>query len=432
MRQVLSIFLILVLFTAFTVLGQDGNSGFTLPIAEDVIYTVRPADTLDGIGAIFDVSPSCIADVNDIQDVRAIRPRDELLISVNCPLYGDDARDNVFMEALVPREVVTYEDDCEGYRVHRNDSIDMIGFVHNVSTAAIAVENELEPPYVLQINQCLIIPDDAPPWGQYPPLQTVAGEKVNADSLEGEYYVIQPLEPLDTVAAMHDVSVVALVLANNIKDTKTLQPGTVIFVPDNAPPYGAYPAIEAPISGQIYLVGEDDTLDSIAQFFDKAVIAIQVANGIETDDDLVVGETILIPYNGPVYGDDASFDPSMLLGQGSGGETHIVQPLETIDQISASYNVDTTCILLANNVRYPYLVKPGRVLVIDPNCPAYSGYVRAPLADVVVPADSVTGDPMPPEATEEPAMEAPAQATEAAPAEMTEEPVAEATEDVSE
>lgn len=408
MRQALAILIIVILFAAAIVIAQDSNEQITLPITDDMTYRVRPADTLDTIGAIFDVSPSCIADMNDISNVRSIVPGQELLISVSCPLYGDDARDKVFMEAWVVREVVTYVDDCAGYRVHLNDSIDMIAFNHNISTASLAIENGIEPPYVLDINQCLIIPEDAPPWGQYPAIQTVAGQAVDDELLaSGTYYVIQRYDTLDMIAANYDISVVSLILANDVINTKILQPGMVVLIPEDAPPYGTYPAIEAPIAGQVYLIGEGDTLESIGEAFDKAVIAILATNGIESDADLVVGETILIPYNGPAYGEDTSFEPSMLLGQGSGGETYVIQPLETIDQIAYLYNVDTDCLLAANIIKRPYLVQPGRVLVIDPNCPPYVGYGRVPLSAVVSPAqnDDSAAEPtmetMPAEATEE-------------------------------
>jgi LysM repeat protein len=407
MRHLLGILIILSLFTAAVVIAQDSNDGVTLPITEDVTYRVRRADTLDAIGVLFDVSPSCIADMNNITDVRNIHPNDELLISVSCPLYGDDARDNVFMEVVIARDVVTYEDDCEGYRVQRNDSLDMIGFNFNMSMVAIAIENGIEAPYILELNQCLTIPTDAPTWGEFPAIQTVSGQPVDSDSLgqggAGAQYVIQPYDTVDQVAQSFDISVVSIILANNISNTKILQPGTVIFIPSDAPPYGTYPAIDTPIPGLLYSVGEDDSLESIGEFFDVAVIAIQATNALVTDEDLVIGETIVIPYNAPAFGADANFDNSMLLGQGGGGETYVVQPLETIDQIAASYNVDTDCLLETNNIVRPYLVQPGRVLVIDQNCPPYTGYGIAPLSAVVSPANNDIETSPEPEATEEPA-----------------------------
>lgn len=375
MRLILKTIAVLSLMIGATAFAQ--NNDMTLPISEDVNYTVRVADTLDGIGAIFDVSPTCIAETNDITDPRTIMAGDTLLISIACPLYGDDARDNVFQEVAIPREVVTFEDTCEGYRVQRNDSIDLIGFNLDVAPLSIAVANDLVPPYVIDINQCLTIPDNAPDYETVPALTTVAGDPVNADDIgtgggSGQY-VIQPRDTLDLVAQELDVSLQSLLIFNDIADAKTLTAGTVIFIPADAPPYGVYPAIDFNPTGSLYVIAEGDTLESIAESFDVAQVAIEVANEIDSSDELVVGETITIPLNVPAFGEDEDFDPSTLLGQGGGGEIHVVQPRETIDGIAAFYNVDTQCLLDANNITRAYLTQPGTALVIDQNCPAYTG-----------------------------------------------------------
>lgn len=375
MRYIVSLLFLLILLIGTVAQAQDDES--ILPITEDVNYTVRPADTLDGIGAVFDVSPSCLADTNDITDVRTIRVGDTLLVSVACPRYGDDARDNVAQEALIPRDVVEYEDDCEGYRVQRNDSIDLIGFNLDVAPMSIAVANELEAPYVLDINQCLSVPDNAPSYDTFPALITVNGNPVSADDLgtgggTGQY-VIQPNDALDLVAQELDVSLQAILIFNDITDPSSLTAGTVIFIPSDAPPYGVYPAIGIDVSGSTYVVAEGDTLESIAQEFDIAQVALEVANEIDSDDQLVVGENITIPFDVPAFGEDDDFDPSTLIGQGGGGEIHAVQPLETIDGIAANYNIDTQCLKDANNITRGYLTQPGTPLVIDRNCPEYTG-----------------------------------------------------------
>ncbi len=373
MRYVSASMILILLFTGIA-LAQDDDT--TLPITDDVIYTVRPADTLDGIGALFDVSPTCIAETNDITNPRTIRIGDELLITIECPLYGDDARDNVAREVTIPREVVTFEDSCEGYRVQRNDSIDLIGFDLDVAPLSIAVANDLQAPYVLQINQCLDIPDNAPAYDTVPALTNVDGSPANADDIgtgggSGQY-VIQPRDTLDLVAQELDVSLQSLLIFNDITNASALTAGTVIFIPADAPPYGVFPAI-VNVSGSLYVVAEGDTLESIAEAFDIAQVALEAANEIDTDDQLVVGETITIPFDVPAFGEDDDFDPSVLLGQGGGGLTHVVQPRETIDGIAAFYNVDTRCLLDANDITRAYLTQPGTVLVIDQNCPAYTG-----------------------------------------------------------
>lgn len=374
MRNIIKLLLILSLMLGVTAFAQDD---IELPITEDVDYTVLVGDTLDGIGAIFDVSPTCIAEMNDITDGRTLRAGDVLEISIACPLYGADARDNVFQEVAIPREVVTFEDSCEGYRVQRNDSIDLIGFNLDIAPLSLAVANDLVAPYILNINQCLEIPEDAPAYESVPALTTVSGEPLDADDIGtgggAGHYVIQPNDSLDLVAQELDVSLQSLLMFNDITYPNRLTAGTVIFIPADAPPYGVFPAIGGNVTGTLYVIAEDDTLESIAEDFDVAQVAIEVANEIDSSDELLVGETITIPLNVPAFGDDDDFDPSTLLGQGGGGEIHVVQPLETIDGIAAFYNVDTQCLLEANNITRAYLTQPGTPLVIDQICPEYTG-----------------------------------------------------------
>lgn len=387
MRLHLQFLWVLFLMTAITVVAQDDA---VLPITEDTNYTIRPADTLDTIGALFDVSPSCLADVNNITRSRDLFVGETLLIPISCPLYGDDARDMALSDVLIPRDVVTFEDECDGYRVQRNDSIDLIGFNLNISAVSIAVVNELDPPYILDINQCLIIPEDAPVWGVYPALTTANEDFGSGGALPpGEIYVMQPRDTLDVVAQTFNVSVVAIMLTNNITDAAELQPGTAVLIPDDAPAYGLYPAITEPVAGQLYIVQQGETLDEIAEAFDVALRALEVANDIEEGRNATIGTTLLIPDNVPAYGNDDEFDAAML-GQGGGfsGVTRVLQPRETVDQIAAFFDVNTDCLLAANNIGNPRHVQPGTVLIIDETCGPYLGEGRADLEDVTSPADS--------------------------------------------
>ena len=116
-KRLLFVLLILTLIP----FAQAQDDGSLLPITEDMTYTVRPADTLETIGALFDVLPACIAEMNGIDHNNRINVGDELLISIDCPFYDGEAT------VTTPREVTNFVDDCEGYRVQRLDTLDVIG-----------------------------------------------------------------------------------------------------------------------------------------------------------------------------------------------------------------------------------------------------------------------------------------------------------------
>lgn len=390
--------LALLLLGSISVWAQDtdDDTDTSLPITEDVGYIVRSGDTLDGIGAIFDVSPTCIAEENDITNPAGLLVGDVLQIRISCPRYGEDPRDTGQQTVLIAREVSTFEDDCEGYRVQRNDSLDLIAFELDIAPLSLAAANDLVAPFTLEINQCLTVPEDAPSYEVVPALAGVNGTPLSEEDLQAGggvgTYVIQPGDVLDLVAQELDVSLEALLIFNDIEDAAALTAGTVIFIPADAPAYGVFPAIGLDIPGTIYVINEDDTLDSIAEEFDVARIALEFTNDIEDDDDLEVGSTLIIPTNAPAFGEDDDFDPTNLLGQGGGGELYVVQPGETLDGIAAAFNIDTGCLLETNGITRANLTQPGTVLVIDLGCPEYTGAAIPSIEDSIIPADTDPDD----------------------------------------
>lgn len=394
--RVITVSMILLLIGTGAVLAQDDDGGAVLPITEDVVYTVRTADTVDFIGALFDVSPTCIAETNELNANNTIFVGDELLISVSCPRYGEDARDEGLLEVQIPREVVLYEEECEGYVVQQLDTLDVIGQTLDVSVQSIQLANDLFDDVTLQVGECLEIPENAPPYGEYPALDVDTELDPTLGSggpvVGGEFYVVQPNDTLDVIAQEKDVSVVSLRLANNLAPGGILQPGMTLVIPADAPPYGTYPAImEVEASDEIYLVRSGDTLDSIAEDLDVAILALEIANAIDSEEDIFPGRSLIIPANALGYGED-----EQMLGMGGGGTggaevtTHVVQPGDTLDVIAAFYDRDVTCLVEANEITRPGAIMPGQVLLIDEDCGPYIGDTIPPVNFSVVPAN--TGD----------------------------------------
>lgn len=97
----------------------------------------------------------------------------------------------------------------------------------------------------------------------------------------------------------------------------------------------------------IYTVRGGDTLWSIAQRLGSSVESIVRINNIETPDQLVVGQNLLVPVpeDGTVF-------------------WYVVQPGDTLYTISRLFNVDVAQIALYNNLSVPYIIFPGQVLGI--------------------------------------------------------------------
>lgn len=238
---------LLVLIVVVLSLPVAAQNTFELPITADVVYTVRPADTVDGIGAAFDISPTCIAEQNTLKN-NVILIGQRLNLSVSCPRYGQDARDSGRRTVVIPRTVVTFVDsECEeGYRVRVNDSLDGIAFANNISTVSLAITNGLDPKGRLTVNQCLTIPsgDDVPPHGQYPAL-TMAGVTDETAGQGGglaipdgaKIHVVQPRQSVAFLAMFYNLDVTCLAQANALTHPSRLRAGDVLIIDETCPPY---------------------------------------------------------------------------------------------------------------------------------------------------------------------------------------------------
>jgi LysM repeat protein len=389
MMRYLSLLLILIFISGASILvAQDGEADLQLPITEDVTYVVVAGDTLDAIGALFDVQIACLRGRNDLAPVDIISPGDELHISVECPAYDG------LLPVAHPREItqlipqVSIADGdtvsvTSTYMVQRGDTLDTIGQELNISAEAIAQANEITNSRSLQIGQTLIIPS-GPEYGMVPAMDD--GSAGAGGGAEGELYVIQRGDTLDVIGQERNVSVVSLMLVNDITNGRSIVPGQTILIPDNAPAYGEYPATDGgpgaggglSVEGEIYVVQPRDTLDTIGQEHNVSVVYLAQVNNIENPGRITPGMSLVIPDDSPVYGAYPATDGGLGAGGGANGELYVVQPRETIDGISADFNKDYRCVLEANGIGNPRRVQPGTTIVIPDSCGPYTGADIAP------------------------------------------------------
>ena len=218
----------------------------------------------------------------------------------------------------------------------------------NISVVSLMMENEIESIREVIPGLVLTILEDAPAYGMVPALDEPEDETDGqGGGLAGERYVIQPGDTLDVIGQERNVSVISLQIANDITDNKALMPGQTIIIPDDAVPYGIYPALDmdeegggrgGSVDGELYVIQPRDTLDEIALEHDVSVISLQIANNITDNHALTPGQTIIIPADAPPYGTYPALDTPEDLDSAD-GETYVVQPRETIDGISADFNV---------------------------------------------------------------------------------------------
>lgn len=237
-----------VLIGCFALLGSTW-----VAFAQDDSYTVVTGDSLDKIGAIYDVQAACLAKANNIGLGDMLKPGQIITISFDCPLY--DGVDNVTTPREVNKNVTENLGQGGGggatstpYQVQRGDSLDSIGQALNVSVTSLIQANGLEGNTILQPGQEITIPADAPAFGITPattdgqgggggaPVTTSATDLSKGDAT----YVVQYQDTLDSIGALYDVKVDCLVTENKIEDRTKIYPGQVLTVKTSCPRYDGF------------------------------------------------------------------------------------------------------------------------------------------------------------------------------------------------
>jgi LysM repeat protein len=279
---------------------------------EDGTYAVRPNDTLDTIAQQLNVSVVALQLVNDIEDPNRIRAGDFLVIPEDAPPYGTFPA--IEDETLEERQARGGAGSTT-YVVQPNDTLDTIGQALDVSVEQLRQVNNITNPLNLQPGFALVIPADPAPYGVFPAIDSDANTRTEArlasGELQGERYVVQPNDTLDTIAQAFGVSVVAIRQANEIDSALDLRPGRVLVIPADAPPYGIFPSIGEPAGSQVaagreYVIQPGDTLDHIAALFNVDTLCLIERNGVEIDPRFIrAGQVVGIPADCPPY---AGFD----------------------------------------------------------------------------------------------------------------------------
>jgi LysM repeat protein len=112
---------------------------------------------------------------------------------------------------------------------------------------------------------------------------TSGDNAVKAKEQNGEIstYIVREGDSISTIAEMFHVSVNTILWANNISKGETIKPNDELVI--------------LPITGVSHIVKEGDTLESIAKKYTAEVSEITAYNQIVGNDDLVVGDTIVVP-----------------------------------------------------------------------------------------------------------------------------------------
>lgn len=235
---------VLILSSTATIFAQD-----------DTNHTVVTGDSLDKIGALYDVQVNCLAESNDLTRGSMLKPGQTLFISFDCPNYDGfdfvvNARENVNADVVAQAQDGTLGQGGGGgalgttYIIERGDTLDTIGQRLNISVVSLQLANELSGGAIIQPGQELIIPPDAVPYGEFPAV-AAGGEGQGGGSISGGY-VVQIGDTLDGIGARFDVQVACLVETNNLANPEWIYPGNTLTISTDCPRYDGFDFVTNP------------------------------------------------------------------------------------------------------------------------------------------------------------------------------------------
>jgi LysM repeat protein len=259
-------------------LPEDETGAAVQPRPGQFIYVVQPGDTFSSIARCFSTSVWILADQNDLDDPSLIRVGQRLLVP----------RPGAPPSAPTPPPAPSSEPPVESepgpfiYIVQTGDTLSAIARRFGVAVVAIVEANRIQDPNVIRPGQRLLIPGPEPqpepgpslppapgpvpeptpskpepislPLPEPPPAQTPEPELLppptpgpglepTPEPFPGRYVcVVQPGDTLLTIARRFNVTLRAIIEANQIEDPNLIQPGQRLIIPGISLPAAPTPA----------------------------------------------------------------------------------------------------------------------------------------------------------------------------------------------
>jgi LysM repeat protein len=156
-------------------------------------------------------------------------------------------------------------------------------------------------------------------------------------------HTVRAGETLSQIAAQYQVSVAAIVMANNLKNPDTIFAGQQLAIPSAGAP-GAVPPSPAPPSPapETHWVDRGDTLTTIAAFYRISVAELATANGLPADATLYAGQVLIIPARQQ----PALAAPTNVVC----ASYYVAQPGDSLSRIAARYGIDLAALIQSNKL----------------------------------------------------------------------------------
>lgn len=164
----------------------------------------------------------------------------------------------------------------------------VIAAAYGISVDLLMHLNDISDPTKLQIGQKLLVPVTVTPTSANPPTPNPSPSPTAAPL----YYTIESGDVLLAIAAEHDTTVEAIMIANDITDPRTLQIGQKLLIP---PDKGSILGVPT----KIHEIKSGDTLLGLGLLYGSTLEDILATNPDLDPERLQVGQKIIIPLTQP-------------------------------------------------------------------------------------------------------------------------------------
>lgn len=243
------------------------------------------------------------------------------------------------------------------------------------------------------------------PLAPLEPLPTTTPPAPTGSQAGSTTYTVRGGDSLWSIANRNNISLPALLSANDLTENSVIQPGQEIRIPGGTTAGRPAATASSPASNVLptgtttYTVRSGDSLSTIARRHNTTVPDLKALNNM-TSDMIRIDQKLIVPAAGSAGGARSSSpatSPRSTAAPTSGGRTHTVQAGETPGGIASKYGVSVSDLMSLNGISDPRRMRLGQTLNIpgaEP-APAARSTVSSPAPGAATPSAPPATSPSP-------------------------------------